>query len=344
MENIIHTIEKGDSLESIAKMYNTSVKEMIVYHNENCGITEIIRSNTLSKYQRYIYIKPTPPKKEKLFIDFSVIHKPFLYDIIFYQKLTANGSHLADTETENTWSYTILEVNESKMIIKIELISQKVKNRVVGTEELVNFCTLFNIPIESLVIELNVAGQVEKIINQQEILEKWKMLRSNVLDSYQDDESMKGIFIAADTQFTNTLITLQSSLLYFIFFDNVYQKELSENTYGDEKCSFLSNLFQGLQITFKKQQKTTCDETFFVVKNDLSFVDDTNLGLKDKYNTSFKEITGKDFSYNFSICSEATYLIDNGILQRLEITSTEKANEQLYHQIKYKVNLKAENV
>ena len=42
MEIIQYEIQQGDTLKSIAEKYNLTVKELVDFHNQNCGITQQI--------------------------------------------------------------------------------------------------------------------------------------------------------------------------------------------------------------------------------------------------------------------------------------------------------------
>lgn len=340
MEFIKYEIKKGDTLESIALKYKLDVRELISFHNQHCGITNTIIDNYLPIHLQYLFLNHNSiHEKNLLKINNKVVDTNIKYRINMYQKLIANDKIFADTDTEIIWNLKFLEIAESKIIIEIKIISYEVKNQPADTSKLINFSMLFNYPVENLKLELNHYGKIERILNQKEVFEKWQTLRNKDLAQYQYEESMKGIFIAGDNEFSDTIKSLQNNLLYVLFFDKVYNTPFLSEPYIGDSINLYSKLFQGTKIPFTNTQEFYNNENI-KVKNRYSFIVNTETReLEKKYLANYKSLIGEDFNYDYYIESDAGYHIENGILQYLDAVCIEKSNEKLFHHTQYKIQL-----
>lgn len=341
---IIYQVQPGDTYKSIAEMFDITLEELEKNHNAVCTIHHKIYPKLTNPVKLYwnipkIYIKKKPPKKEELIPDLSVVEKPFKYQIELTQKFIANGNTFVDSKTDIVWEYKILQITGDNIIVNIRLISHQVKNPIPATADLLKFASLFNAPTDNLIIELDTEGTMIKVLNQEEIVRKWLFLRNDSLADYAQQEELQGIFIAGDNEFSNTLLSLQTNLLHFFFFDKVYKKKLTKTSYETLPLELYSNLFQGTKLSFKGSKTTEEKEDRFLVKNNFNFIENRDLELDNKYKISYKQITGKEFEYHYHINSQAEYAIESGILQQLAIESEEYANKNLYYQTQYNIKL-----
>jgi len=295
--------------------------------DEPHDIMKSIRDRRIENEEKY--------GKLKLSLEENTEH---LYKINIIQKLIANDKSFVNTNTEIIWKFKVIENMNDRIVINIICDSYEVKNKPSGTANLIDFAMLFNKPVEELTLELNQYGNIEKVLNQKSILDKWLLLRNNELGEYQKDESMKGIFVAGDTEFTNTLQSLKNNILYILFFDKIYDKVLTANTFINDNISLYSKLFQGKLISFNNRQEIQSYNDVQIM-NTFKFIPDEKLELKKKYIVDYKDIIGNDFNYNYTIKSKANYLMTKGILKSLEAECIEQANDRLFHQTNYKVEL-----
>lgn len=339
MEYIKYAVQKGDTLFSIAQKQEISIEDLKSFHNRYCGLTNTILGDQLPIHLQYVLIENNPNLGTNyvLKLNTKILNKEFEYKINIYQKLIANDRSFVNTNTEMIWKYRILNITQNKITIDIETVSYEVKNQPADTTNLINFSMLFNYPTERLTLELDKYGRIIEVVNQQEIFERWLSVRNNQLAQYQHEESMKGIFIAGDTEFSDTKKSLQGNVLYLLFFDEIYNKPAAEE-YEKEQIDLYSKLFQGTKISFKNGQRIFEDENVRV-ENDIHFIDDDALELKKKYWVNYKDLVGEDFTYNYYINSEASYNKEKGILINLNAKCVERANEKLFHQTDYTIQL-----
>ncbi|MCT2406924.1 LysM domain-containing protein [Chryseobacterium antibioticum] len=339
MEYIKYAVQKGDTLFSIAQKQEITIEDLKSFHNRYCGLTNTILGDQIPIHLQYVLIENNPNlgTNNILKLNTKILNKEFEYKINIYQKLIANDRSFVNTNTEMVWKYRILNITPNKIIIDIETVSYEVKNQPANTTNLINFSMLFNYPTERLTLELDKYGRIIEVVNQQEIFERWLSVRNNQLAQYQHEESMKGIFIAGDTEFSDTKKSLQGNVLYLLFFDEIYNKPAAEE-YEKGKIDLYSKLFQGTKISFKNKQRIFEDENVRV-ENGIHFIDDDELELKKKYWVNYKDLVGEDFTYNYNINSEANYNKEKGILINLNAKCVERANEQLFHQTDYTIQL-----
>ncbi len=337
-EFIKYKIKQGDTLESIALQHNVSIEELLRFHNSKAAMTQQFFGNELPLYVTHLLMRKN---KEETSIKFKLNNtfKEFKYKINLCQKLVAKDKVFADTNTEIEWKLSFLEISKNKIIVEIETLSYKVKNQPADTSKLIEFSMLFNFPVEKLVLELDGVGRIKEVLNQKEIFERWLGVRNRQLLPYQNDDSMAGIFIAGDTEFSNTLKSIQENLLYVLFFDGVYGKPLLSDTYYEEGINLYSKLFQGSKISLSNEKHVFINN-HIKIKNIYNLISNAVISsLKSKYMTEYKDvIQNENFDYIYHIESDSNYSKE-GILNDLVAVCVEKPNENLYHEMKYTIQL-----
>lgn len=66
MEILEYKIQKGDTLESIAEMHGISVKELVDFHNRNCGATQQILWNKIPIHVTLLFINKKENSNEPI--------------------------------------------------------------------------------------------------------------------------------------------------------------------------------------------------------------------------------------------------------------------------------------
>lgn len=262
------------------------------------------------------------------------------YKINIEQRFVVNDKLFLNSITDIRWLYEISEIAENP-IVTVETKSTEVSNNPTGFENLVSFAEMFNKPTVVLVLELNSLGKIEKVVNQKEVFEKWEQLANGELAEYRGDESMEGIFIAGYSEFSDTIKSLKTNPLYLFFFDEIYSKTFENSIYNKTNEQLLSKLFQGALISLKNRQEIIDFNTKVVAKNIYRYFTEDNqeLDLADLYQRNYKDIIGADLDYKFECSSDAEYDFHRGMLNNLKAVCLEKANDKLFHETKYKIEL-----
>jgi len=261
------------------------------------------------------------------------------YNILVSQNLSVNGRNFVNSNTNIIWTLIVEDVTSENVIVAVKTEQNKVLNTTPDSTDLLNFSLIFNIPLEYIRLKLNKYGGIDEVINQDEILSKWKQLKKNELSKYRDDMSMKGIFTAGDSDFSSSLKVLQQNILYILFFNDVYNKKIGNNISNKNTFKTNSKLFQGNFIDFNHSQSIDRNEDEIFVKDSFlqKMTDFSN--LKKLYEKEYKAITGNNFSYNHSCNAKSIYEAKAGYLEKITARMEEKANNGLFHTIQYHIEL-----
>lgn len=335
MDYIEYEIAKGESLEAIATLKNISISELIEFHNSHSNMTHQLTSNYIPLHLKTLYVAKSTANDPNFKISPNILEKNLKYKINFYQKLVANDKNFADTNSEIVWDLKFVIYNQ-KIIVEITIESNEVKNQTSATAELIEFAKVFNFPVSKLIIELDNFGSIHKVINQEEIYNKWQFIRQKELYKYEEDEGMKGVFVAGETEFSNTLPTLINNPMYFLFFDSVYGEDYSTKIAINIDKEIYSKLFQGQKITLENNKMVNMKDKV-IVKNEYLNSSINKKELKENFLINYKDLVGNEWDYSNTILSSATYDIENGTLDHLSSKCTEKANSNLYHESIYKI-------
>jgi len=261
------------------------------------------------------------------------------YNILVSQNLNVNGRNFVNSRTHIIWSLIVEDVTSENIIVAIKTEQNKVLNTTPDSTDLLNFSLIFNIPLEYIRLKLNKYGGIEDIMNQNEIFDKWGQLKKNELLKYRDDMSMKGIFTAGDLEFSSSLKVLQQNILYTLFFNDVYNKEIENNISNKHTFKTNSKLFQGNFIDFnhsqsinKNHDKINVNDSFLQKMTDFS-------NLKKLYEKDYKVITGDNFSYSYGCNATSIYEAKEGYLEKTTARMEEKANNALFHILQYQIEL-----
>jgi hypothetical protein len=186
-----------------------------------------------------------------------------LYNLRQEQVMNANGRALAHTITKSKWVLTVDEVATDGYLLTIEVLEHDIESKTQGVDNLLNFSKLFNEPIKTIVLKLGLDGALQEVVSQQEIYNRWYELKHTTLKEYLHDNSMRGIFIAGDNDFSDTYPVLKHNLLYHMFFSKVYNK--TSNTQEEHDIPFQSKLFQAFNIKVDKGQDIRIENQELVV-------------------------------------------------------------------------------
>lgn len=358
MEYKNYIVPKEIKIEDIARQFGLSIAQLKELNPQMRTFTNIWGTETYVSVQQVIkvpskgnenpyeqgidfdFTRNQKEKKEKLerYGTLALINeKECRYKITIKQKLYIKDKTFVETETEIDW-IVFFQKNESNIVATVTTENNIVKNQPLGMSELVNFSMLFNEPTKVLRLELDETGSISKVLNQGEIFQKWLKLRNNNLEKYHDDVSMKGILVAGDTEYSNTLYSLIDNPLYFLFFDKVYNKVIEKRTYYNSEKKIYSKLFQGVQIPiankqhFKLEQNLSIENVFFSILKD-------EKEIKDFFMINYKDLVGSDWDYFYKIQSSAKYQLESGALKTLDAKCIEQANQNLFHETIYNIKL-----
>jgi hypothetical protein len=282
-----------------------------------------------------------PDNKQKEALPFEPKVGKHQYKIEVSQQMVVNGHSFVNTLTLIDWDYEVKLVGTNKKEVTLETTSYELKQAPEANRTMIDFALFFNKPAEKLELELEPRGTIKAVLNQSAVFEKWQRIKNTELAHFLNDEGMKGVFIAGDTEFSKTINTLLQNPLYIIFFEDIYGRSLNNISRPGRQIELSSKLFPGNLIKLDNHQSLIQEEKTLKVKN--SYVSDSsiNSSLKDSYQKDYKGITGPNFNYDYKLLAFSEYDAASGTLLKAAATCTERANDNLSHQTKYDIELKS---
>lgn len=238
-------IEGIFNLEEFSKEYKMTPQEVIQFHNQHCGLQELLSLN-LSKYVQHVYLPYKNYEEEDIKVlksttlelptrneekDYGVVIKFSPKDLQIHYKIKVKRTlDLLTLTKDKTY------VNNQKIEQTIEQLFEKANN------------TLY--PLQILT-ERN--GTLSKIVNADEVAERWKKETFPKLKDYYQSETTDKILQQFDNTFCNLNKKrqfLERNMFYKLFFLPIYQ------TYGGFKKESLLQIYHAdiaKQINYKMQ-------------------------------------------------------------------------------------------
>jgi hypothetical protein len=282
-----------------------------------------------------------PDNKQKEMLPFEPKAGKHQYNIEVAQEMVVNGHSFVNTLTHINWDYEVKVVGTNGKEVALETTGYELKHAPETNRTLIDFALFFNKPAEKLELELEPRGTIKAVLNQLAVFEKWQKIKNTELAHFLNDEGMRGVFIAGDTEFSKTINTLLQNPLYIIFFEDIYGRPLNNISRPGRQIELSSKLFPGNLIKLNNHQSLIQEEKTLKVKN--SYVSDSTVdsGMNDSYLKDYKGITGPNFNYDYKLLAFSEYDVANGTLLKAAATCTERANDNLSHQTRYNIELKS---
>lgn len=264
----------------------------------------------------------------------GLIHtaEPQYYKIDLTGNLVFKDKNILSTSTHYIWKYSVIEeVDYKEWLVSLEVVKVEQDN-IAAIEKTTDFLKITNIPLEKLVLLLNVNGRINEVQNQNEILEKWHALKADYIASKEEmSPEEKAIIEKCTNDFRQLKSVLNSSLLHFIFFAPVYDVH-SDNTLK-ENLTFSSVVNSGAILYNKVKLKIDEDSGVkdWVVKHHCKHYDYGSINLMRKYNKEFKKFLDAPFNYNFQYDATSIYSRKTGLLQSSKATIIEEASSEFIY-------------
>lgn len=275
---------------------------------------------------------------DKNAIDFRLkIGSNYRFQIEVNSTLYALGNKAIDVKNISVWMLNYIDVTDDGYLIKLTVESDDVFNENPSFDGIVSFSKFFNIPLRELTIKLDSFGNINGIINQQQVIESWQSIKSQILPSLNAEEATS-IIENGNSQFENTLNLLKNTFLYNIFFEPVYGIKQKGETVKLETRKFTSQLFQNLTIPYNPLQKVENfdnDNIKFSYHTEILAFDKTSL-IKD-YNEIYRNVMEGDLNYQIGYTGSSLYDIKTGLLITSRVRFRESVNENLRFECNYEI-------
>ncbi|KUJ59997.1 peptidoglycan-binding protein LysM [Flavobacteriaceae bacterium CRH] len=301
----VYKIKKGDTLESVARELNIDARELRRYHNIYCDIPDLIEADFKS-HLKVVILAPEKsisskeeviekkPKKVSLGENYRL---PFLpggtkkkYKV---QYTTEVGEEVDVIEMEVKVKWLASD-NNNFHLFKIDRKSIHINNKIPDTvmDELAAKTAEVLYPLKIVVDE---SGKWIDIYNYNDIENRWRNKKKEILDYYEGEVAEKYIDHAdIALQSTATLFTyLASDYFLRAFFNGIHVGYTADYSFNNQ-VSF--PLEKGEESTFNVEQKidSFLDESYLIkVEQKGEYVDsgaESNFGFdpwKGNYNATY---------------------------------------------------------
>lgn len=324
-----YQIQEGDTLELIASKFKISTQELINYHNNNSSLTRLISGDYLPIHLSAIVINPEVNKKSEIDYlfksDYKIISESEYYNFkkIIY---TSKTESIVEIKSVNS---NVYEINQKSKVITC------------SSPHYDNYLVLLSIldkPFENLVVSTDYGGKIIKIVNQNDISEKWETVKLELNELTDDKDMLRQIVETSKSIYSDSLDHILSNIQYNLLFPQLFENKLDTHIIkSSHSLELYSSLFSGNKISLKiNTKKILGTENSREIKNK-SFLESRNKDiLKDLYNKTYRELLGDNLEYDFSI--KSNYKLDEeGNVEKCLSEFTENINDAIVSKCNYEI-------
>lgn len=348
---IIYKIKKEDTLESIAKAHNTTVAELLRFHNSHCGVTRFICKEQWPPYFSDIYV--VNPEANMRLINPLPQVSPYVSDFVYRMQESHEyeiniktavvflGSKISNKETMLHW---LLDFNmpQHGYLNRKEILRKSVKEfpHISLVDTLLD---AMNDATNNLFFQLNIKGGIETVMNNYEVQKRWKAIKMERLKTLElNIPELTVMFRLCDEEFANLHASLQQNLLYNLFFLPVGKTSIShsEAFVHLSEHKVLSQFFQPLFIPYSLHYRRVKEDNDFTQVHLISKTNKKQTALQ--FEKSFKEkyaaISQMPLDFDYNIEGYYSYH-DTGLLQQSKVFVRELVNQNCFYTAEYEFKL-----
>lgn len=245
-------------------------------------------------------------------------------EVSVVSQMRSNAVFSAEKSGEGDNATVVFEVEESI-----------VQNTNPEGQKMADMGKMFAIPTNRLVLRLDSKGIIKDVLNRNEIYSKWEELYKTLSEG-MSDELKRQIEDSGDSEFSNPLKGVQTSFLHSIFFNPIYQYEIS--TYKKHTFNVSNNLklIQGenvdLGMTGEVQK---IDKETLIIHYSSYLCDDPSLlkAARKLYQNAVPEDSGVkadlDVDYVYDIWSGTPIYISASYVETIEGTIKYKQQSEI---------------
>lgn len=350
MEYIQYEIQKGDTLESIARMHNTTVKELIRFHNDHCGTTQMIRSDVWPPYFSRIYMmNPEADMHAASSLpEVSPYANSFVYsrqdsrsyDVHIKTKVVFLGKEISENETVMQWD---LDFNTPKHgYLNKKETGRKSKGSFPEIKLVSTVLNAMNEASDHLFFQLNPSGEIETLMNNYEVQKRWKAIKAKELTGeIFNIPELTEMFRVCDEEFADLMTSLKNNLLYTLFFIPTGKITLSkdETLFQLSENKALSQFFQPVFIPYALQYEAE-EEEGSIKLHLVGSTDKEGLSpqLEEAFKEKYAEISRIPLDFDFNIEGYYQYSSE-GLLRQGRIFVREQVNPNCFYTATYEFKI-----
>ncbi len=184
----------------------------------------------------------------------TLVQMPFSKQLFSYTSniliCSADESNIASQMKSNVVFSVEKSVEGKDAIVIFEVQESMVKNSNPEGQKMADMGKMFAIPTNRLVLSLDQKGNIKGVLNEREVYSKWRELYKTLSEG-MGNELKQQLKDNGDREFNNILKGIQNSFLHAVFFNPIYQYEIS--TYAKHSFDMSNNikLIQGENVELK---------------------------------------------------------------------------------------------
>lgn len=312
MEVIKYEIQRGDTLESIAETQKISVKELVKFHNENCGLTNMIIGSDIPIQISFLLLE----KDRKLDTsDETGENARYRCEQINTSKFNGNLVHFV----EQNFQYLIkANLYKKKVYVKLEEYRKKMSPVIIS--DAFDFIEATEKIKNDVSFELGLNGRIKKILNKEEINKNWEVFKTNsfynlnFIKNLQDanPSAVEELCKIGDQQFSESADSEEEYWRNFFYFCCFDQYLFKDGNWDEIAFDFISTIVPPILIPLHIRYDTVDkneDTTTIRKVAEYTLTEDLIEQIKDKYNEFHKNVVKYEFTA-YKLIFRATVEID----------------------------------
>lgn len=187
-----YRVQRGDTLESIARSFGISVFELRDFHNSHCELSQLLGAQLTSSIKEILY----RTKEDTIQKDFSELKNKESFELVLNPDTAVEtyGVQVSffENENENSLKYHLRLRWIQRNLVKIQREQLYINNEEPSTmaDELATAVSSVLYPLE---LKVNSTGELTDINNHPEIIQRWKDALPKLREYYKGEETEKYI-------------------------------------------------------------------------------------------------------------------------------------------------------
>lgn len=332
-----YRVKDGDTLQSIAEELQISVHDLIAFHNAHSRVSlwddfigvsmfkEICIPADLDEFRRKHVPNYCPLRYENV--------KLACEDVIVDEatEMTLKGQRMVQAQTVQRLSVKQEEMDGHAVCIidNKDFLKRQISPQYKPLADAVSF---LGQPLNHLVLGINPDGAIAKIINQEEISERWHSLKqTEEAQALLTDKTVgQDIEQAMDTDYSKTLKVVNETLRYRLLCPDFFGEHfLSESNERLTTLQLASNFFPSQRVRFKLEEicERSQDKGTLHINQRYHAVQDTQKELLGVYNSTLKDYLRIPLEYLMEIDCRFTLSYNDLRMQETECRLQERLND-----------------
>ncbi|MFP3833303.1 LysM peptidoglycan-binding domain-containing protein [Chryseobacterium sp. SIMBA_028] len=342
MEFIKYEIKKGDTLQSIAEKYELDAKELQTFHNQNCGITEIILKEHFPPHLEYLLIEKNAIKQKKIQkarngeLEFTQQAR-YRCEQINTSKFNDNLVHYVEQRFQYLLKHNLsIETG----FVKLEDYNKDISPKFL--EETFDFIEATDKIKNHVFFSLdNTSGKLKEILNRKELHNNWQDFKQK--DFYNmpfikkigemNPSSVSELLKMGDDQFSLSNENEEEYWRNFFYFCCFDQYLFKDNNWETVNFDFVSTIVPPLVIPLRLRYDTVEEKNGMVSIRKVAECEMSEQLLqeiKERYNELHRAVVKYDFTaYKIIFRSTLEMDMETKIIKNARVVLKEEISDNI---------------